>query len=124
MIKRTVMSIVLALLIIITGTGAFLLFKAAFTPAEQPREVAPLHDSVPRSEGVPFSTHRALSIAANQAPTTLMPWGIALDEVHGYTWVAEPGCEPRPKCPSNIQSVIRQYALSDGNFIQNINVPL
>jgi virginiamycin B lyase len=114
----------LVLLIIITGTGAFLLFKAAFSSPEQSQVVHPLHDSVPRSEGAPFSTHRALSIAANQAPTTLMPWGIALDEVHGYTWVAEPGCEPRPKCPSNIQGIIGQYALSDGNFIQNINVPV
>jgi len=123
MIKRYVISIVLVLLIIMTGTGAFLLFKAAFTPAEQPTVVRPLHDSAPRSEEVPFSTHRTLSTTANQAATTLMPWGIAIDNVHGFIWVAEPGCEPRPKCPSKTQGILGQYALSDGNFIQNFNEP-
>jgi virginiamycin B lyase len=123
MIKRTLTSITLVLLIIITGAGAFLLFKAAFTPAEQSNAVRPLHDSVPRSEAVPFSTHRALSMAPNQAATALMPWGIALDKVHGFTWVAEPGCEPKPKCPTNIQGMIGQYALSDGNLIQSISLP-
>lgn len=123
MIKRTVISLVLLLLIIITGTGAFLLFRAGLTSSQQTKVVRSLHDTIPRSDEVPFSTHRMLSTAANQSATTLMPWGIAFDNVNGFTWVAEPGCEPQPKCPSNTQGILGQYALSDGNFIQNFNEP-
>lgn len=76
------MSLVLVLLIIMTGTGAVLLFRAGLTPPQQTKVVSSLHDSIPRSDEVPFSTHRMLSTAANQAATTLMPWGIAFDNVN------------------------------------------
>lgn len=121
--RRTLISILLVLLIVITGASAFFLLKAGFAPTEQPKVVRPLHDSVIRSQEVPFSTHRGLSTAANQAATALLPWGIALDTVHGFMWVAEPGCEPKPKCPSKSPGILGQYALSDGNFIQNFNEP-
>jgi len=62
-------------------------------------------------------------MVASQATTGLMPWGAAFDYVHGFVWVAEPGCVPNPKCPSGIQGVIGQYALSDGNFIANFDEP-
>lgn len=123
MIKRNLISVALVLLIIMTGMGAFLLFKNAFTPPEQPNVVRSIHDSEPRSEEVPFSTHRTMSTVANQAATTLMPWGIAIDNVHGFIWVAEPGCTPTPKCPAKMQGILGKYALSDGTFIQNFNEP-
>jgi len=62
-------------------------------------------------------------MVSNQARTTLLPWGIVLDPAHGFIWVAEPGCGPKPKCPTRSQGVLGQYAFSDGNFIQDFNEP-
>ncbi|HJT57184.1 MAG TPA: hypothetical protein VJ761_11865 [Ktedonobacteraceae bacterium] len=121
--RRTLISILLVLLIVITGASAFLLLRAGFAPTEQPKVVRPLHDSVTRSEEVPFATHRELSTTTNQAATTLLPWGVALDTARGFMWVAEPGCEPKPRCPTKSPGILGQYALSDGNFIQNFNEP-
>ncbi|TMC85234.1 MAG: hypothetical protein E6J10_08305 [Chloroflexi bacterium] len=124
MSKRTVIGIVLALLLIIAGTSAFLIFfRSTFTPTEQPKTIRPSSYSVQRSEEVPLASHRAISMVASQEATTLLPWGIAFDSLHGFTWVAEPGCEPKPKCPSTIQGILGQYALSDGNFIANFYEP-
>jgi streptogramin lyase len=124
MSKRTVISIVLALLLIIAVTSSFLLFRSGFARTEQPKVVHTPPYSVHRSEEVPFSSNRALSMLPSQAPTALTPWGVALDYVHGFVWVAEPGCTPNPnKCASAVQGVLGQYALSDGNFIANYNEP-
>jgi streptogramin lyase len=123
MSKRTIISIVLALLLIIAGTSSFLIFRCMFARTEQSKVVHPPPYSVHRSEEVPFSSHRALSMVANQKATALAPWGIALDYLHGFVWVAEPGCEPQPRCQSTIQGVLGQYALSDGNLIANFNEP-
>jgi streptogramin lyase len=123
MSKRTVIGIVLALLLIIAGTSAFLIFRSTFTRTEQPKAVRTPTYSVQRSEEVPFALHRALSMVASQSATALLPWGIALDSLHGFTWVAEPGCEPKPKCPSTIQGILGQYALSDDTFIANFYEP-
>src|SRR6266567_8439293 len=90
MSKRTVMGIVLALLLIIAGTGAFLIFRSTFTRPEQPKAVRPRSYWVQRSEEVPLASHRALSMVASQRATALLPWGIALDSLHGFTWVAGP----------------------------------
>jgi len=59
----------------------------------------------------------------SHAPTTTIPWGIALDPAHGYVWVAEPGCEPLPTCATTFPSSIGQYAFSDGAFIQDFMEP-
>ena len=76
-----------------------------------------------RSSEVPLSTSRSLSMAESHAPTTTIPWGIALDPAHGYVWVAEPGCEPLPTCATSFSSTIGQYAFSDGTFIQDFTEP-
>ncbi len=55
--------------------------------------------------------------------TTLIPWGIALDKLHGFAWVAEPGCDPDTGCPATTQGTLGQYALSDGTFISDFNEP-
>jgi streptogramin lyase len=123
MSKRTVISIVLALLLIIAGTGSFLISRFTFARTEQPKVVRPRSSVVHPSEEVPFASHRALSLVASQATTELTPWGVAFDYAHGFVWVAEPGCVPNPKCPSGMQGVIGQYALSDGNFIANFAEP-
>ena len=121
--RRMLTSLALVVLIVIAGAGAFWFFRAALTPAAPQQVAQTQHDSVPRSEEAPFSTQRALSMVSNQARTTLLPWGIVLDPAHGFIWVAEPGCEPKPKCPTRSQGVLGQYAFSDGNFIQDFNEP-
>jgi virginiamycin B lyase len=57
------------------------------------------------------------------APTTTLPWGIALDPSRGYVWVAEPGCDPLPACATSFPSSIGQYAYSDGAFIKDFTEP-
>ena len=59
----------------------------------------------------------------SQAPTTMLPWATTFDYNNGFVWVAEPGCEPLPKCPSKIAGILGQYALSDGAFIQDHTEP-
>ena len=123
MSKRMVLSIVLALLFIIAGTGSFVVYRARFTRSVQ---VQGVHRPAPvahLSEEVPIATHRLHSMVASQAATAVTPWGIALDYVDGFVWVAEPGCVPNPKCASSVQGALGQYALSDGTLIANYAEP-
>jgi streptogramin lyase len=121
--KRTITGMALALLIICAGTGAFLLFDSPFTHTGQAHVVRQPLSALHRSEGVPISTHRALSRVASEQATALLPWGIALDSHNGFIWVAEPGCEPKIQCPATVQGILGQYAFSDGTLIQNLNEP-
>jgi virginiamycin B lyase len=121
--KRAFIGTVVAFLLISAGTGAFLLFDSPFTHTGQANRVRQPLYTVHRSEGVPFSTHRALSMVANEQITALLPWGIALDSLSGFIWVAEPGCDPSIRCPVNVQGALGQYAFSDGTLIQNLNEP-
>ncbi len=120
---KIILSIVLALLIISAGTGVLLLFGFPFAQTAPPKTVRQPPYTPHRSVEVPFSTHRALSMEASVQATALLPWGFAFDYRNGFTWVAEPGCEPKIKCPSTVQGVLGQYALSDGTLIQNLNEP-
>lgn len=123
-IKRTI-GIALALLLVLAiAVGAFAYVSAKQEkPAtvQQPSQQQPYTGN--RSEPLPISSRRMLSLVAMQTSTALAPWGIALDPAHGYVWVAEPGCEPLPRCPSAFAGDIGQYAFSDGKFIQNITEP-
>ena len=111
--------------IIITGMTAFLLLSSAspFARPAQPKVVRQSRYTVHRSEEAPISSHRALSVVASQETTALLPWGIAFDYARGFVWVAEPGCEPKPKCLATTQGILGQYAYSDSNLIQNFNEP-
>jgi streptogramin lyase len=125
--KRATIGILLALFaIIFTGVTAFLLSSSAspFARHAQPKVVRQPPYTVHRSEEVPFSLHRALSDVESQETTALLPWGMALDYARGFMWVAEPGCEPKPKCPVTTQGILGQYAFSDSNFIQNFIEPV
>lgn len=51
------------------------------------------------------------------------PWGIALDEARGFVYVAEPGCDPEPPCPSTFPTQIGQHSLIDGHFIRAFKQP-
>lgn len=113
----------MALLAISCGMVALLLFNFPFMGAGQAKVVHQPPYVVHRSEAVPVSTHRARSMVASEQATALLPWGVALDYPNGFTWVAEPGCEPKIKCPPTVQGVLGQYALSDGTLIQNLNEP-
>ena len=121
--KTAVISTVVALLLIGTGTGAFLLLGSLFSHKGQANVVRQPLSTVSRSEEVPYSTHRALSMVANEQTTALLPWGIALDSLNGFIWVAEPGCQPDVQCPATQPGVLGQYAFSDGTFIQNLSEP-
>ena len=121
--RRAMIGIILALLILIAGIGSIWLFTYTSTHIKQQKKVQPLPYSVHRSEEIPASSHRAQSMVATEQPTTLIPWGIALDYVRGFVWVAEPGCQAVPKCLLTNPGIIGQYALSDGNFIQDFNEP-
>src|SRR5260370_2363513 len=124
MSKRTIIMLGLALLLIMSVRSSFLLIRFGIARTEQTKVVHTPPYSVHRSEEVPFSSHRALSMVPNQVATELAPWGVALDYVHGFVWVAEPGCTPSPdKCASAVQGVLGQYALSDGTLIADYNEP-
>src|SRR5215469_7069790 len=123
MSKRSVISIVSALLLIVVCTGSYFVIRSMFSHAIQPEKVPITSTVVHQSEEVPVSTHRIYSTAAIKVATALTPWGIALDYKHGFVWVAEPGCTPNPKCPSIMQGNLSQYAMSDGNFITNFSEP-
>ncbi len=122
--KIVFIGIVLALLIISVGTGAFLLFDSSFTHTEQANVVRQPLYTVHRSEEVPYSTHRALSMVASEQTTALLPWGIALDSINGFIWVAEPGCQPKIQCSATQPGILGQYAFSDSALIQNLYEPV
>jgi sugar lactone lactonase YvrE len=121
--KRTAISIVLALLLIIAGASSFFIFRSTFTRTGPPIVVHLTSTVAHQSEEVPFAPNRARSMVASQEGTALTPWGVTIDNAHGFVWVAEPGCVPNPRCPSTTPGVLGQYALSDGTFIANINEP-
>ncbi len=112
--------------IIMAGITAFLLSNSAspFARHAPPKVVLQPPYTVHRSEEVPFSSHREQSDVESQETTALLPWGIALDNARGFMWVAEPGCELKPKCPATTQGILGQYAYSDSNFIQNFIEPI
>jgi virginiamycin B lyase len=125
--KKALIAIISALfVIIIIGAGVFLL-TSSISPFKRPAQTKVVRQppyTVHRSEEVPFSSHRVLSDVESQETTALLPWGIALDNARGFMWVAEPGCEPKPKCPATTQGILGQYAYSDSNFIQNFIEPI
>lgn len=120
--KGTIIGILLVLVIIV-GASALWVLKSPLTAAKQAKVVPTRPYSVNRADEIPFSTHREQSMTAAENPTTLIPWGIALDKLHGFVWVAEPGCDPDTGCPATTQGILGQYALSDGTFISDFNEP-
>lgn len=123
--KRIVAISLILCAIILAGAGTFLLVSQSspFSSSAQPTVTPQPPYKVHRSQEVPFALHRALSTVADQQATQLLPWGIAVDYAHGFVWVGEPGCEPKPKCTANTQGLLGQYAYSDGGLIQNLNEP-
>ncbi len=91
------------------------------TPVSQSDPV--VHYTGHRSSEAPLSSTRSFAMVEAHAPTTSSPWGLTLDPSHGYVWVAEPGCEMVPTCPTAFPSAIGQYSFSDGAFIQDYSEP-
>lgn len=70
------------------------------------------------------STLRAQSSSAVQVSTRNSgPWGVALDEARGFVWVAEPGCDPKPPCPSAFPTKITKFGMADAGYIQDYAEP-
>lgn len=121
--KTLFISIALGLLIIVGGLGsAWIYFSAHTMHTTQPKPVQVSSYALDRSREVPSTAHRAQSTAVIQNTTSMIPWGIALDKIHGFVWIAEPGCNLSPQCPAT-PGDIGQYAYSDGSFIQDIYEP-
>jgi virginiamycin B lyase len=116
---------IVVMLIIIVAASMLWVLQSSLNTENKPQQTQSqsLADSLPRSDEPPLSLHRAFSVVAATNPTTYEPWGIAFDYTHGFAWLAEPGCEPTPKCAAPAQGAISQYALSDGSFIQDFVVP-
>lgn len=123
--QRIVAIILLVSAFILAGLSAYLLISppSLFSSPVHPEVVRQPPYHVHRSQEVPFSLHRTISTAASQQATVLMPWGVAVDYTRGFVWVAEPGCEPKPKCTASTHGLLGQYAYSDASLIQNFNEP-
>lgn len=122
--RRMIVGTLLALCIV--GASATALWVHTHTTdsnAPSSQGAPPVAYTGHRSDEVPLSTSRSLAMVEAHAPTTINPWGVALDSVHGYVWVAEPGCEPLPACATAIPGTIGQYAFSDGSFTQDFTEP-
>ncbi len=77
-----------------------------------------------RTRSLSPTPHRLRQVTtAGQAATTTLPWGIAVDQAHGFVWVAEPGCEPLFTCRSAFPGIIGQYSFIDGRFIRDFQEP-
>ncbi len=86
--SRVFIGILLALLVIVAGASTIWLLKSPFAYLQQ----APVTHITPyvvhRTQEVPLAIHRRESMVAAQMTTSTIPWGIALDTMHGYVWVA------------------------------------
>jgi virginiamycin B lyase len=120
--KKVLIGVPLVLFLIAASFIVFLTYSSGKNATLAPTPTSPPYN-VQRSDEIPYSTHRAVSLAPSRVSTTLTPWGIAMDKTRGFIWVAEPGCEPKPTCPSRFQGVLGEYALSDGSFITNFYEP-
>ncbi len=111
------------LLVLIIASGAIFIEHAKVTsPTTQTVNYALYHRTHPAAE-IAVSDHGAQSTTANEATTTSNPWGIAIDPLRGFVWVAEPGCNALPTCPSTFPALISKYAQADGSFIQDYQEP-
>ena len=121
--KKVLLSMLLGLLIVGTSMSVVWVVKARGVKEKAPSEVPPTPYVVHRSEEQPFTLARAHSLVPSQAPTTMLPWATTFDYTNGFVWVAEPGCEPLPRCSTKFPGILGQYALSDGRFIQDDTEP-
>jgi virginiamycin B lyase len=63
---------------------------------------------------------RAQASGITETPTQANPWDVAID-TSGHVWVAEPGCDAEPNCPTTFPSYIGEYRGSDtllNNFLE------
>jgi streptogramin lyase len=110
--KRRAIIVVEYLVIAILACGTFYVVSL-FTLFAKP---APsIQSQRPRvAETEPFD--RIHSRVVKQATTGLNPWGIAFDSMRETVWVAEPGCEPKPTCPTTTPGTIGAFDLLDGSL--------
>ncbi len=57
-----------------------------------------------------------------ETPTQATPWAVAIDKSN-HVWVAEPGCDAQPRCPSAFPSYIGEYNRTNGALVQNFLEP-
>src|SRR5579875_501850 len=110
----------LLIVIVLVGVGLYIAGGSLFSQVPVAPQMLVQRN---RSNETPAVAHRAQTTIASQAPTSTMPWGIAIDERRGFVWVGEPGCEPLVTCHEVIAGTIGQYALADGSFIRAYGEP-
>jgi streptogramin lyase len=121
--KKRVIVVLEYLVIAILAGGTFFVVSlfTIFAPASPANKPA-THNARPQVVGSE-TFDRIPSTVATRAITTSNPWGIAIDSSRGTVWVAEPGCEPKPTCPTTSPGVIGEYNLLDGSFFQDFPEP-
>lgn len=120
--KHTLIVIIGLVVLLLGGIGVFLspghsLGLLNTTPTPTPY-VAP-----PRGPEVPLMTHRIQSQVPAATSTRFNPWGIAIDQLQGSVWVAEPGCDMAPTCPQTMSTVLGKFSLADGSMLEEYLEP-
>jgi virginiamycin B lyase len=109
-------------LLLLCGMGIFLTSGNALGFLHQPPTPTPYIVPV-RGPEIPLSTHRFQSLQSEATPTRFNPWGIAIDQLHGFVWVAEPGCDMAPTCLQTFPAILGKYSLTDGSLLDEYQEP-
>lgn len=116
-----IISVVLGVIGLVVALGSVYFFLNANNAATTQQGTRAV--SRQRSLGVLAAKHFEKPPVAGRATTTMTPWSIGIDEPHGAVYIAEPGCEPVPTCPSTFPGQIGKYSFFDGSFIQDFKEP-
>jgi len=68
----------------------------------------------------PETDHGAQVNKQGQTHVQKNPWGVAVDNAHGFIWVAESGCnfpEINVKCETTFPGMIAKFSLADGSLL-------
>ena len=117
--KKKLISTLCSLLLVVTGIFATTAFAACSTTAQQNVQVTPTPAQRGRTEA-PETDHGAQVNKQAQTHLQKNPWGVAVDNAHGFIWVAEPGCdfpEVNVKCPTAFPGMIAKFSLADGTLL-------
>src|SRR5436305_598999 len=117
--KKKLISTLCSLLLVVTGIFATTAFAACSTTAQQNVQVTPTPAQRGRTEA-PETDHGAQVNKQAQTHIQKNPWGVAVDNAHGFIWVAEPGCdfpEVNVKCPTAFPGMIAKFSLADGTLL-------
>ena len=112
------------LLLLLCGVGIFLSSENALGFLHRATTPTPTPYVVPaRGPEIPLSTHRVQSLQSASTSTQFNPWGIAIDQLDGFVWVAEPGCDMAPTCLQAFSTALGKYSLTNGSLLNEYQEP-